>query len=217
LWNRVAVQRADLVTSTSRRLAADLVRNGWLRDGEPRILWEALPSAESSPPRVLAARRLEARKAPEVLVRASALLVNDVPGLEIVLVGRPSLRNGGSYKDWLMNVICELGAPCRLVDEVPRQELGAWDRSSRVVALCSRYDNFPFVGLEAMSAGRPVVCTTATDTAEIAAGTGAGAVVPVGDAESLAAPPRPYLVDPSAAGRAGDEARSSLDATAGPR
>jgi glycogen synthase len=216
LVERFAVHRADLVTSPSKRLAADLVRDGWLRDGEPRIiryplegkLWELLPPAESSPPRVLATGRLEARKAPEVLVRASALLVHDVPGLEIVFVGRSGLRNGASYRDWLMKLARELGAPCRFVDEVPRQELGAWYGSSRVVALCSRYDNFPFVGLEAMSAGRPVVCTTATGTAEIVEGTGAGAVVPVDDAESLAAALRRYLVDPSAAGRAGDEARS---------
>jgi glycogen(starch) synthase len=213
---RAAVQRADLVTSPSKRLAADLVREGWLGDGEPRIirypvettLWEALPSAESAPPRVLAVGRLEGRKAPEVLVRASALLVADVPGLEIVFVGRSNLRNGGSYKDWLVKLARELHAPCRFVDEVPRRELGAWYGSSRVVALCSRYDNFPFVGLEAMSAGRPVVCTTATGTAEIMEGSGAGTVVPVDDVESLAAALRTYLTDPAAAGRAGDAARS---------
>jgi glycosyltransferase involved in cell wall biosynthesis len=67
--------------------------------------------------------------------------------------------------------------------------------------VCSRYDNFPFVGLEAMSAGRPVVCTPATGTAEIMEGTGAGALVPVDDAASLAAALRRYLVDPLAAGR----------------
>jgi glycosyltransferase involved in cell wall biosynthesis len=95
-------------------------------------------------------------------------------------------------------------------DEVPRQEIDAWYGSSRVVAVCSHYDNFPFVGLEAMSAGRPVVCTPATGTAEIMEGTGAGAVVPVDAAASLAAALRRCLVDPLAAGRAGDEARSVL-------
>lgn len=91
------------------------------------------------------------------------------------------------YKSWLMRLARELNAPCRFIDGVPRHEVGAWYGSSRVVALCSRDDNFPFVGLEAMSAGRPVVCTTATGTAEIVEGTGAGAVVPVDDADSLAA------------------------------
>jgi glycosyltransferase involved in cell wall biosynthesis len=95
-------------------------------------------------------------------------------------------------------------APCRFVEH----EIGAWYVSSRVIALCSRYDNFPFVGLEGMSAGRPVVCTTATGTAEIMEGAGADTVIPVDDAESLAAALRRYLADLSAAGRAGDAARS---------
>jgi hypothetical protein len=38
LVERFAVHRADLVISPSKRLAADLVRDGWLRDGEPRIV-----------------------------------------------------------------------------------------------------------------------------------------------------------------------------------
>jgi glycogen(starch) synthase len=218
LVERFAIQRADLVTSPSKRLAADLAREGWLEDCEPRIirypveddLWEAAPSAESAPPRVLAVGRLEARKAPEVLVRASTLLAPDVPGLEIVFVGRSGLRNGASYKDWLVTLARSLHAPCCFVDEIPRHELGAWYGSSRVIAMCSLYDNFPFVGLEAMSAGRPVVCTTATGTAEIVDGTDAGTVVPVDDAESLAAALRPYLTDPSTARRAGEAARSVI-------
>jgi len=161
-------------------------------------------------PTTACALRRQARgsESPEFLVRASALLVRDVPGLEIIFVGRSGLRNGASYRDWLVKLARELGAPCRFVDEVPQQELGAWYGSSRVVALCRRYDNFPFVGLDAVSAGRPVVCTTATGTAEIVERTGAGAVVPVDDAESLAAALRRYVVDPSAAGRAGDEGHS---------
>jgi hypothetical protein len=35
---RLTAQRADLVTSPSRRLAADLVGEGWLGDGEPRTI-----------------------------------------------------------------------------------------------------------------------------------------------------------------------------------
>jgi hypothetical protein len=72
-----------------------------------------------------------------------ALLVHEVPRFEIIFVGRSGLHNGASYKDWLMKLARELRAPCRFVDEVPRQEIGARYGSSCVVALCSRYDNFP--------------------------------------------------------------------------
>jgi glycosyltransferase involved in cell wall biosynthesis len=216
LVERLAVRRADLLTSPSELLVRDLAREGWIGDREARIVrypvdleaWASLPPVGSSPPRVLAVGRLEARKAPEVLVRAAAALAGEVPQLEVVFVGRSGLRNGGSYREWLIGLADELGAPCRFVDQVPRHELRRWYGDSRVVALCSRYDNFPFAGLEAMAASRPVVCTSATGTAEIIAGTHAGAVVAVDDVDGIAAALRPYLVDAAAAEQAGREAYS---------
>jgi glycogen(starch) synthase len=214
---RVAVRRANLVTSPSRLLARDLAREGWIGRHEPRIvrypvdleMWADLPLAERSLPRVLSVGRLEGRKAPEVLVRAAALLGAEIPELEIVFVGRSGLHNGGEYKDWLQELAEHLGAPCRFVDQVRRDELPAWYGSSRVVALTSRYDNFPYAGLEAMAAARPLVCTERTGIAEII-GTRAGAVVGVGDAQGLADALRPFLLDPAIAGRAGQAARSAV-------
>ena len=219
-----AVRHADVVTSPSRLLARDLAREGWLGNHEPRIVrypidvepWTGLEGAEASPPRVLAVGRLEGRKAPEVLVRAAAMLANDVAGLEVVFVGRSSLRDGAPYGDWLRDQARRLGAPCRFVDEVPREELPGWYAASRVVAVASRYDNFPYAALEAMASGRPVVCTERTGTAEIVAGTDAGSVVAVDDPAALADALRPFLVDPDAAGRAGRAARSVVQRECSP-
>jgi glycosyltransferase involved in cell wall biosynthesis len=160
---------------------------------------------------VLSVGRLESRKAPEVLIRAAALLSPQLPELELTFIGRSGLRNGGEYKDWVVNLADELSVRCRFVDEVPRDELPEWYGSSRVVAIPSRYDNFPYSGLEAMAAGRPLVCTRTTGTAELLAGTGAGRVVPSNDHIALAAALRPYLEDPSRAARAGVEARSLVE------
>jgi glycogen synthase len=96
---------------------------------------------------------------------------------------------------------------CRIVEHLPNPELAEWYGRARVVAIASRFDNFPMVGLEGLASGRPVVCTDATGTAEILAGTSAGAVVPAVDAVALAAALRPYLLDAEAAARAGAEAR----------
>lgn len=222
---RFAVEHADLVTSPSRLLAGDLAREGWFRHGEPRIIrypvdleaWESLPRADSSPPRVLAVGRLEARKAPELLVRAAALLAREVSDLEVVFVGRSSLRNGGSYKAWLVELAAELGAPCRFVEEVPRAELRSWYGASRVVAVVSRYDNFPFTALEAMASARPVVCTTTTGTAELLDnGSQAGAVVSVDDPIGLAGALGTYILDPAAAARAGARARALVQGHCSP-
>jgi glycogen synthase len=216
LVERMAVRRADLLTSPSELLVRDLARAGWIAHHDARIVrypieleeWASVPPVSSSPPRVLAVGRLEARKAPEVLVRAAAALVEEVPRLEVVFIGRSGLRNGGSYREWLVGLADELNAPCRFVDEVPRHELRRWYGGSRVVAICSLYDNFPFVGLEAMAASRPVVCTSKTGTAEIVGGTAAGAVVDVDDVDGIAAALRRYLLDAAAAERAGRKAYS---------
>jgi glycogen(starch) synthase len=220
----VAVRHADVLTSPSRLLARELARDGWLGSHEPRIVrypidvgpWTGLKGAEESPPRVLAVGRLEGRKAPEVLVAAAAMLANDVRELEVVFVGRSSLRDGASYREWLTEQVRRLGAPCRFLDEVPREELPRWYEGSRVVAVTSRYDNFPYAALEAMASERPVVCTERTGTAEIVAGTDAGSVVAVDDPAALADALRPFLLDPGAAGRAGRAARSVVERECSP-
>jgi glycogen synthase len=221
---RFAVRKADLVTSPSHLLARDLAREGWLDLLELRVIrlpidiemWRSIPSPDAAGQRVLAVGRLESRKAPEILVRAAALLSPQLPELEVTFIGRDGSRNGGSYTDWVVNLAHELSVPCRFVEEVPRQELPEWYGSSRVAAIPSRYDNFPYSGLEAMAAGRPLVCTEATGTAELVAGSGAGQVVPTNDPESLASALRPYLVDPARAVRAGTEARSLVEQQCSP-
>jgi glycosyltransferase involved in cell wall biosynthesis len=220
----LAVRHADVVTSPSRLLARKLARDGWLGNKEPRIVrypidmgpWSSLEGAEESPPRVLAVGRLEGLKAPEVLVAAAAMLANDVRELEVVFVGRSSLRDGASYREWLTEQARRLDAPCRFLDQVPREELPRWYEASRVVAVASRHDNFPYAALEAMASERPIVCTDRTGTAEIVAGTDAGAVVPVDDPASLAEALLPFLLDPSAAGHAGREARSIVERECSP-
>jgi glycogen synthase len=213
---QLAVRRADLVTSPSRLLAADVVASRWAAVDDPWVVrypidasaWQASEPAGSAPPRVLAVGRLEGRKAPEVLVEAAASLQSEVEGLEVVFVGLSSLHGGEPYRKWLERLVERLDAPCRFVDQVPREDLPGWYASSRVVALPSRYDNFPYSGLEAMASARPLVCTDRTGLAELVRGTGAGDVIPADDPAALAAALRPFLLDASLTERAGAEARA---------
>jgi hypothetical protein len=68
-------------------------------------------------------------------------------------------------------------------------------------------------GLEALAAGRPVVCTDRVGMAEL--GGGRAVTVTSGDPSSIAAGLRPHLVDPRHADGAGIEARA-LAATCSP-
>jgi glycogen(starch) synthase len=213
---RFTMRRADVVTSPSRMLARDLVREGWLGAADARIVrhpidlshWSEVPPAEATRPRIVAVGRLEPRKAPETLVEAAAVLAPAVPGLEVVFVGGSNYaRDGMPYQKWTEALARKLGSPCCFTGPEKRSAILNWLGSARVSVLPARYDNFPVAGLEAMAAARPLVCTSRTGIAELIEAGGGGTVVPALDATALADALRPYLLDPDLAGRVGRHAR----------
>jgi glycosyltransferase involved in cell wall biosynthesis len=212
---RAVVRRATTLTAATRWLPSSLRERGWLPDRDVHLVrnptdfdfWrQAVPVLETGPV-VLAVGRVEPRKAPEVLVRAVARLRDTVPGLQAIFLGRSNdMRDGRHYRDWVRELASELGAPCRFLDEVPREELPGIFGQARVVAIPSWQEGFSNVGLEAMASGRPVVCTSNTGIAEMVSGTAAGAVVAPGDDQELALALEPYLVSPEQAAEAGRHA-----------
>ena len=217
---RWSVARADVVTSPSRLLADTLRDRGWVR-GDVEVVpypvdldtWAGLPPVASTAPVALVVGRLERRKAPEVVVDACA----SIPGAEVVLIGRNGEdRDGLPHDRWLAARAERAGTNVTFAGLVPRDELPQWYGRARVVALASTFDNFPMVGLEALAAGRPVVCSDRTGTAELVAGTDAGRVVPVGDVAAMADALRPYLTDVDAASAAGAAARALAEERCAP-
>ena len=214
-----AARRARVMTSPSSLLADDLAVSGWT-GGAPVVIVPTAIDLEAWPdpvdpaptvPLVLAVGRSEERKGALVLLDAAALLHQDVPDLQVVLVGRagPGVE-GQAYLDQVRQRIQELGSWCRLVDGVPRPELPQWYASARVVALASRFDNYPMTALEAMACGRPVVCTITTGVAPVIARLRAEAVVPPDNPAALAAALEPYLVDRGLADRIGRQSRERV-------
>jgi glycosyltransferase involved in cell wall biosynthesis len=172
--------------------------------------WSSVPPADRTDPVILAVGQVEPRKGCDVLVEAAALLT-DVERLEVVFVGAHNgVQAGVPYGEWLRRRAAELGVRCRFVDHVPRAELAGWYGRARLLALPSWFDNYPVVGLEAMAAGRPVVCTTTVGYADLIAESGAGRVVPPGNAPALADAMRDLLTDPGEAARAGGAATNLL-------
>jgi glycogen(starch) synthase len=222
---RTTVARADLVTSSSHLVTRELRDAGWLRADPARVVrnpidldqWAQTRPVSDGRPLVLAVGRVERLKGPDVLVRAAALLAREVPGVEVVFVGRSSGdREGMPYRDWVAKLAADLGAPCRFVEQVPRSGLKDWYAAARVVAVPSRYDTFSMVAMEAMASGRPVVCSSSTGVAELVAGSGAGAVVPPDRPDLLAKALLPYLLDGGLARAAGERARRLVRATCSP-
>lgn len=217
---RAAVRRADLVTAPSRLLVEDLIQRRWLRAGDVRIVrnpvdlvrWASCRPVVGTDPVILVVGRVEAVKNPEVVLRAAASLAPSIPGVQVVFLGRSSgMKDGVRYEDWIRSLARELRVDSLLMGEVDPEVLREWYSRARVVVVPSRFDNFPTVALEAMAAGRPVVCSDRTGVADLIGPTEAGAVFTSGDHRELAAKLVPYLRDAQLAARSGTAGRRLVE------
>jgi D-inositol-3-phosphate glycosyltransferase len=113
--------------------------------------------------------RLQPLKAPDVLLRAAARLLEQDAAhppasgrtvrdrLVVAVLGGPS----GSEPDWLPRLAHDLGIADRVRFEAPsgRERLRDWYRAADVVAVPSHNESFGLVALEAQACGTPVVAT----------------------------------------------------------
>lgn len=123
--------------------------------------------------------RIQRLKAPDVLLRAAAHLVQADPSLRsrlVVLVLGGLSGSGRHAPDWLTDLAAELGIEdlVRLVPPVSRDMLAQWYRAADIVTIPSYSESFGLVAVEALASGAPV----------LAARVG-GLPVAVGDAGTL--------------------------------
>jgi D-inositol-3-phosphate glycosyltransferase len=98
--------------------------------------------------------RLQPLKAPDVLLRAAALL----PGVQVVIAGGPS-GNGLATPDDLVRLAADLGITDRVTFLPPqsRDDLVKVYRAADIVAVPSYNESFGLVAVEAQACGTPVV------------------------------------------------------------
>lgn len=222
----LAIRGARAVTSPSRLLLDLVFPSGAPQGALARVIRQPIDlrlwkPAESSLPTervVLVVGRLERLKGVDLLLEAVASLPPEVRDTTKVLaVGRSSgLHEGRPYAEWLAELAGRHGVRFEQRGEVARDELAGIYATARVVALPSRFDNFPMVALEAMASARPLVCSTACGAAELLHGSGAGEVFETGDTGSLRSALLRYLTDDAAARAAGDAGRALVERECSP-
>lgn len=111
---------------------------------------------------VMFAGRIQPLKAPDVLLRAVAVLLEQSPGLRgrlvVPVVGGPS-GSGLEHPESLALLAGELGLHdvVRFVPPVAQADLARWYAAATLVAVPSYNESFGLVAIEAQAAGTPVV------------------------------------------------------------
>lgn len=158
----------------------------------------------SKAPLVGTVARLVPQKAPEVFVRAAAVVGRRVPEAHFVLVGSGPLDR--QVRDEMGRA--GLGPRFHLVAEMATVAavLGQLD----AYVLCSRFEGAPYTPLEAMRAGTPVVVSDVVGSRDAVEDGVSGLVVPAGDVQATAAAVIRLLGDPALAVHLADAARARL-------
>ncbi|MEO7793153.1 MAG: glycosyltransferase [Thermoanaerobaculia bacterium] len=206
---RRALARSSLVLVENRAMAARLASTGAagrIRLAPPGTDTERFRPAEAAGPGywLSVARFADPRKNVQLLFRgyaAAKALRGDLPKLVLAGSSDPSPRD--------LEVAAELGiaADLDLRGGVPEETLPALYRGASLFLLSSNEEGWGLVLVEAMASGLPVVATRSDGAAEIVREGETGHLVPIGDAEALAARSLALHAHPEVARRMGAAAR----------
>ena len=151
---------------------------------------------------VLAAGRLHHNKAFDVLVRAMAAL----PGLHVALAG------DGTEEGTLRDLAARVGADDRLHFLGWRSDVAALMETADILACPSRIEPLGNVVIEAWARSLPVVAARAAGPAWLIRDGKDGLLVPVEDADALAAAIRRIVDAPALAGTLAENGRARFEA-----
>ncbi len=148
-------------------------------------------------PLLVVIARLTEQKGHRYLLEALPSLIATWPKLRCLVVGEGELR------DALMELAARLGVASSCVFTGARADIPDVLAGADVVLLPSVSEGFPFVLLEALAMGRPVVASQVNGVAELIEDRKTGRLVPPRDPKALAGAMRELLQDPARAAAMG--------------
>jgi D-inositol-3-phosphate glycosyltransferase len=154
------------------------------------------------------AGRIQPLKAPDVLLRAVSVLLDQDPSLRsrlvVPVVGGPS-GSGLEHPESLAQLSDELGLDgvVRFVPPVGQDELARWCAASTAVAVPSYNESFGLVAAEAQATGTPVVAAAVGGLTTVVADGHSGLLVDGHDPRDWAAALRRLIDDPDLTARLG--------------
>ncbi|MFE9360672.1 glycosyltransferase [Streptomyces olivaceoviridis] len=161
----------DGTLSGGGSLTDGTLTDGTLKDGSPATVEEAraaararlgLPQGALIP---LFAGRIQPLKAPDILLRAVAVLLDERPELRsrilVPVVGGPS-GSGLAKPEGLQKLAARLGIAdvVRFRPPVGQEQLADWFRAASVLVMPSYSESFGLVAIEAQASGTPVLAAS---------------------------------------------------------
>lgn len=131
---------------------------------------------------ILYVGRLEFRKGVHVLIRAMAYIEEHAPGARLTFVGSDCGMRG-----YLEQKRLQLKFPENIsfVEQLPRRQLVEYYQRSTVCVIPSIWENYPYVCLEAMACGKPVVASNIGGLKDMIADRESGILVSAGSSLEL--------------------------------
>jgi glycosyltransferase involved in cell wall biosynthesis len=133
---------------------------------------------------VMTVGRLERRKGMDVLLRSMAILWEDFPDVNLLMVGGEAQF---TRSDLVAMVPERHRGRIRITGSTPHDALPAFYRQAAVYVAATQYETFGYTILEAMACGIPVVATAVGAIPELIENGVTGMLVPYGDVRNLAA------------------------------
>lgn len=197
MQKKVAARLRHIVT-VSEQSKTDIVKAFELDPARVKVIhngidtdtFRPMPDIARRPLRIMAtASADQPLKGLAYLIRAVARLGADIPGLDLLVVGKVK-ENGDTAK-----LIDDLGIGDRIrfVSGIETSELVRLYAEAAVVVVPSVYEGFGLPAGEAMACGAPVISTRGGALPEVVGD--AGILVPIRDAEAIAAAIKSLLDD----------------------
>jgi glycosyltransferase involved in cell wall biosynthesis len=215
------IRHADMVTSPSAAVLQAVKKKYRLPLSTGQVIPNPLePAAEAetwnlqecTSDNLLYVGRFDARKGGDIVIRAFSELAGSCPRLKLTFVG-PDLGLKGvdgekiHFEQFVEKNVPEAFRPrITFRQQLPHSEVMALRRTHFATIVASQYEPFPYVVLEAMSVGCPLVSTAIGGIPEMIANERNGLLVPSQDVQAMVAACRRLLDDRSLAARLGRQA-----------